>query len=171
MAPKPERCSILEVTPSLANSPSARSIWQRPQMPRPPQTESISTPRLRAACSRGVPMANRPRRPDGMKTTRASGLSAWTGAGRTGTAAGSGIRAGSGTAAPALALAPGAFLPVGQGLAEFLDPAHAIHVMAHGHVGAQDPRHLLGMQRVGDGRGHARPDQHRQERGVEAVAI
>src|SRR6266446_8459471 len=109
-------------------------------------------------------MANRPRRPDGMKTTTASGLSPWTGAGRTGTAAGSGISAGSGTAAPALALAPGAFLPLGQGLAEFLDPAHAIHVMAHGYVGAQDPRHFLGMQRVGDGRGHARPDQHRPQR-------
>ena len=35
----------------LANSPSATSIWQRPQMPRPPQTELRSTPSLRAASS------------------------------------------------------------------------------------------------------------------------
>ena len=35
----------------LANSPSAISIWQRQQMPRPPQTESRSTPSLRAASS------------------------------------------------------------------------------------------------------------------------
>ena len=41
--------------PSLANSPSPTSTWQRPQMPRPPQTESRSTPSLRAASSSDVP--------------------------------------------------------------------------------------------------------------------
>src|SRR5208282_185181 len=46
------------------------STWQRPQMPRPPQTESRSTPSARAAASRLVPSANSPRFPDGVKTTR-----------------------------------------------------------------------------------------------------
>src|SRR5260221_14456502 len=57
--------------PSLAKLPSLTSIWQRPQMPRPPHTESMSTPRLRAAVSTGVPIAKRPRRPDGMKAISA----------------------------------------------------------------------------------------------------
>src|ERR1700728_1484024 len=39
-------------------------------MPRPPQTESRSTPSSRAAASRLVPSANSPRLPDGVKTTR-----------------------------------------------------------------------------------------------------
>src|SRR5882672_48524 len=60
--------------PSLAKLPSLTSIWQRPQMPRPPHTESMSTPRLRAAVSTGVPQAKRPRRPDGMKAISALGL-------------------------------------------------------------------------------------------------
>src|SRR5215472_17051408 len=156
MAPKAERWSAAEVTPSLANSPSAISIWQRPQMPRPPQTESMSTPRLRAACSSGVPSGNRPRRPEGMKTTSASGLPAAPGA------------RGSGTAAAAFPPAPGTFLALGQRLAEFLDPAHAILVMTHGHVGAEDRGHLLRMERIGDGGGHAGADEHGKEGGVEA---
>src|SRR5690242_9870804 len=60
--------------PSLAKLPSLTSIWQRPQMPRPPHTESMSTPRLRAAVSTGVPQAKRPRRPDGMKAISALAL-------------------------------------------------------------------------------------------------
>src|ERR1051326_4932313 len=60
--------------PSLAKLPSLTSIWQRPQMPRPPHTESMSTPRLRAAVSTAVPQANRPRRPDGMKAISALAL-------------------------------------------------------------------------------------------------
>src|SRR5215472_483642 len=159
MAPKAERWSAAEVTPSLANSPSAISIWQRPQIPRPPQTESMSTPRLRAACSSGVPSGNRPRRPEGMKTTSASGLPAAPGA------------AGSGTAAAAFPAAPGTLFALGQRLAELLDPAHAILIMAHGDVGAEDRRHLLRMERIGDGRGHARTDQHGKKRSVEAVAV
>src|SRR3984885_7746146 len=39
-------------------------------MPRPPQTESRSTPSSRAAASRLAPSANSPRLPDGVKTTR-----------------------------------------------------------------------------------------------------
>ena len=70
----PETCSAREVMPSLANAPSPTVTWQRPQRPRPPQTESRSTPSARAACSNGVPMANRPRLPDGVKTTRAVSL-------------------------------------------------------------------------------------------------
>ena len=46
--------------------------WQRPHSPRPPQTESTSTPSVRAACSSGVPTGNRPRFPEGVNTTRAS---------------------------------------------------------------------------------------------------
>src|SRR5215208_4721031 len=61
--------------PCLANSPSPIVTWQRPQMARPPQTESMSTPSARAAVSTGVPSGNRPRLPDGVKTRRASGLS------------------------------------------------------------------------------------------------
>src|SRR5690606_6904386 len=41
-------------------------------MPRPPQTESRSTPSWRAAVSTGVPTAKRPRLPEGVKITSAS---------------------------------------------------------------------------------------------------
>src|SRR4051794_32014070 len=58
--------------PSLENLPSPISIWHRPQMPRPPQTESRSTPSLRAASSTVVPSGKRPRLPDGAK--KISGL-------------------------------------------------------------------------------------------------
>ena len=68
-----DRLSTLEVTPCLENSPSATSTWQRPQMPRPPQTESMSTPSERAACNKDEPSGKRPRRPEGVKTTKASG--------------------------------------------------------------------------------------------------
>ena len=56
--------------PCLANSPSPSVTWQRPQIARPPQTESMSTPSARAACSTGVPSAKRPRLPEGVKTIR-----------------------------------------------------------------------------------------------------
>src|SRR5690349_19693620 len=50
-------------------------------------------------------------------------------------------------AAGALALVGG----VGRDrLAELLDPAHAVLVMAVGDVGRQDRRHLLGPQRIHD---------------------
>ncbi len=41
-------------------------------MPRPPQTESTSTPSVRAAESSGVPTGKRPRLPEGVKTTSGS---------------------------------------------------------------------------------------------------
>ena len=69
------RWSAADVIPCLANSPSATTIWQRPQIPRPPQTESRSTPSERAASSRFVSCANRPRLPEGVKTTSASAAS------------------------------------------------------------------------------------------------
>ena len=37
------KLSAVEVIPNLANSPSLTKIWQRPQMPLAPHTESIST--------------------------------------------------------------------------------------------------------------------------------
>ena len=67
-----DRLALDEDTPCLANSPSATSTWQRPHRPRPPQTESMSTPRLRAACSTGVPTGKLPRLPEGVKTTSGS---------------------------------------------------------------------------------------------------
>ena len=69
---KPERCSALDLTPCLAKLPKLGSTWQRPHKPRPPHTESISTPSARAACNKGVPKGKRPRRPDGVNTTKAS---------------------------------------------------------------------------------------------------
>ena len=60
--------------PCFANSPSATVIWHRPQIPRPPQTESISTPSFRAHWSRGVPIGNFPRFPEGVKITNASDM-------------------------------------------------------------------------------------------------
>src|SRR5438445_339620 len=56
-----DRCAASDTTPCLGNSPSATSIWQRPHNPRPPHTESMSTPSARPACSSGVPSAKRPR--------------------------------------------------------------------------------------------------------------
>lgn len=44
---------------------------QRLQIPRPPQLDSKSTPKSCAACNTGVPKANSPRRPLGVKTTAA----------------------------------------------------------------------------------------------------
>ena len=67
-----DRLALEEETPCLANSPSATSTWQRPHRPRPPHTESMSTPRLRAACSSGVPTGKWPRLPEGMNTTSGS---------------------------------------------------------------------------------------------------
>src|SRR5450755_1927529 len=69
---KDDKLALDEETPCLANSPSATKTWQRPQRPRPPHTESMSTPRLRAACSSGVPTGKLPRLPEGVNTTSGS---------------------------------------------------------------------------------------------------
>src|SRR5262245_24239967 len=105
-------------------------------MPRPPQTESISTPRLRAACRIGVPSGKRPRLPEGMKTTSASVLEVAPGlmrpspgcshAGhplRRAHVAGSAGGGTGGAAAAAFTAAAAGFLALGGRLAELLDPA------------------------------------------------
>ena len=68
-APRGVRWPSLDSMPCFGNEPSAGTTWQRPQMPRPPHTESMSTPSERAASSTVVPGSNRPRRPDGVKMT------------------------------------------------------------------------------------------------------
>src|SRR5690606_21856141 len=163
--------------PCLAYSPSPTITWQRPQMPRPPQTESTSTPSARAALSSGVPSGKRPRFPDGVKTTRAS---PW---GREGSSL---IESPPGTpfavllnGAAAAAFAAtfprtaGAFCrgAFGCRLAELPDPAAAVGVDAVHHVGRHDGVHLFVVQRVHDCRGHAGAGGHGQEGGVEAVAV
>ncbi len=45
-----------DVIPCLGNSPRPCVTWQRPQIPRPPQTESMSTPSERAASRTVVPV-------------------------------------------------------------------------------------------------------------------
>ena len=66
------RCSAVLVMPCLAKLPSPTVTWHRPQIARPPHTESMSTPSWRAAVRTGVPSAKRPRLPEGVKTTSAS---------------------------------------------------------------------------------------------------
>src|SRR5216683_6428057 len=99
-------------------------------MPRPPQTESTSTPSARAACRTGVPSGNRPRKPEGVKTMAAS----------------------SATASPCLAPAARGlgFRARGRLLAELLEPAHAGGVMAHHRVGRHDRPQNLVVTWVGD---------------------
>src|SRR3712207_5657654 len=117
--------------PCLGNSPAPISTWQRPQMPRPPHTESRSTPSRRAASRTLVPDAKRPRRPEGVKTTRKSSDA--------GTPA---------AFAPSACALGGAAL--GRGLAELADPGHAIGIMTHHDVGAEHGLDVLGVQRVHD---------------------
>ena len=64
-SPTGERCAAEDVMPCFACSPSLTSTWQRPQIPRPPQTESRSTPSRRAASSTVVPSAKRAAPPRG----------------------------------------------------------------------------------------------------------
>ena len=58
--------------PCLGKSPKAGETWHFEQMPRPPQTESRSTPSWRATASTVVPAGTRPRLPDGVKMTMGS---------------------------------------------------------------------------------------------------
>src|SRR5690606_41668008 len=108
----------------------------RPQMPRPPHTESRSTPSARAASRRLVPSANRPRLPDGAKTTRRS----------------SATRPPAGFAAAAPGFAVGADR---RRLAEAADPGGAVRIGAVHNVGAEHGLDVLGVERVHDRRGHA----------------
>src|SRR6266550_817909 len=117
------RFSGRDSIPCLAKLPTLCSTWQRPQIPRPPQTESMSTPRDRAASRTVVPVGNRPRRPDGVKMTSAS----------------------SATVTVPLADRDGAAidpatadLALGDGHPMGADPARAIGVVAHQDVGGHD---------------------------------
>src|SRR5712671_4494771 len=74
------RFSGRDSIPCLAKLPMLCSTWQRPQMPRPPQTESMSTPSARAASRTVVSFGNRPRRPDGVKMTSGSAADGRSGA-------------------------------------------------------------------------------------------
>src|SRR5215218_750802 len=142
--------------PCFGKSPSATAIWQRPQIPRPPHTESRSAPSLRAASSTLVPSGKRPRLPEGVKTTRCS----WA----TETAL---LHRRSPTP---FAPAPTArFRDVGGRLAVFADPEAAIGVMAHHHVSAQNRLHVLRVERVHDRRRHACADHYRQEGGIQSA--
>src|SRR5262249_23026181 len=58
-----------EVMPCLGKWPSSTMIWHLPQVCRPPQMDSSSTPSARAASSSLAPCAACPRRPSGMKAS------------------------------------------------------------------------------------------------------
>ena len=62
--------SGLASIPHLEKLPMLGVIWQRPHIPRPPHTESMSTPSFRAASSTVVPSSKFPSRPLGVNTTR-----------------------------------------------------------------------------------------------------
>src|ERR1700733_11052570 len=148
--------------PCLANSPSMTRTWQRPHIARPPHTESISTPSVRAAWSRGVPIGKRPRFPDGVKTTSAS----WS------VIATLDPTSGGTPAMAALTPAPrGIFVrrsgPTG-GLhrgrfAEFADPARAVRIVSHHHISRHARFDNLQVQRIHDRRGHSGANCHGQE--------
>ena len=55
---------------SFGDDPTDGTIWQRPQIPRPPHVESRSAPTPRAASSSDVPAGTRATSPDGVNTTR-----------------------------------------------------------------------------------------------------
>src|SRR3984885_8667262 len=166
-----ERLALEEDTPSFANSPSATSTWQRPQSARPPHTESMSTPRLRAACRSGVPSGKWPRFPEGMNTTR--------GARATMRAAGPSGRA---AAMPALAASAGRLACAGgpggragtgrrQRVAKTPDPARAIRIVAQHHVGTHDRLDDFDVHGVGDRGGEPRRHRHCEKRAVDSVAV
>src|SRR5450755_4040241 len=166
-----DRLALDEITPCLANSPSATKTWQRPHSPRPPQTESMSTPRLRAACSRGVPTGKFPRLPEGVNTTRGS-----RGAMRYALPRSSGPAAMTTFAAPPRSLPGGCRCRcAGAGargrIAKASDPARAVGIVAQHdvctHAGSDD----LYVQRIGDRGSHAGAHSHRQERTVDAIPV
>src|SRR6185312_2951391 len=106
------------------------------QMARPPHTESTSTPNERAACRSGVPSGKRPRLPDGVKTTSASGTSADT--------------------ATVASLAPAACSTLARRrtsgplrrrcVTEPADPTHAVRIVSHHDIRAHDGPDDLGVQ-------------------------
>ena len=143
------------MTPCLANSPS---LDRRPGSAR--RCRARRRPNRcrrrarRAACSTGVPIAKRPRLPDGVKTTSAVRQPRRRRPSRRPRAPRRSLRS-----------------PAAAARGSLADPARAVGIVAHQHVGAHDAGHLLDVQRVGDGRGHAGADRHGQEGRVEAVPV
>ena len=136
--------------PVLGERPDAGTTWQRPQSPRPPQTESMSTPSARAASRTVVPSANRPRRPDGVKMTSASAALGGLGGGRR-----HGRDASAGGADEPAVDAAAAGLALGRRLAVRPDPAAAVGVVAHQDVGRHDRPLDASAHRVRDRRRQA----------------
>src|SRR5210317_1828262 len=102
----------------------------------PPHTESMSTPRLRAACKTGVPSGKRPRFPEGEKTTRYSSsadifLTAFAAA--------------TASAAPTTPWCLGSI-----GIPVIANPLAAFGVVSHDDIGAAHCLHQLGVQWVGN---------------------
>ena len=176
-------CAPDERIPCFGYSPSAGRTWQRPHSPRPPQTESRSTPRARAASRTVVPSANRPRRPDGVKMTSGSAPEVTTRRRRCHAAAPAPEAAPPAAASarrltrrprsPA-AIAPSGPLPIpGSGRGGRLTRIQraASAVVAHQDVGGHDGRPDLRRQRVRDRRGQPGRDRHRQEGRVDPLPV
>src|SRR4029077_16923711 len=108
--------------------------------PRPPQTESMSTPRARAASRTVVPSGTVPRRPEGVKMICGSLATGWA------------LDGGGHGAAVHPAPADLAFR---DGFAMGEDPATAVGVVAHEHVGGHDRPLEVRLHRVRDRRRHA----------------
>ena len=159
-----DRWSASDVIPCLGNEPIPWLTWQRPQIPRPPQTESMSTPSDRAASRTVVPSGNRPRLPDGVKMTRTSAVLGHEATAQPGT----GVSAGD-PLRRRLTRRPCS--PSSRGQPEATDPAAALGIVAHQHVGGHDGvLHTLG-DRVRDRRGQPAGDRHRQVGAVDPFAI
>ena len=140
------------------------STWQRPQIPRPPQTESMSTPSERAASRTVVPSGKRPRRPDGVKmTSGVGGLAHGRPLSRRPRFRPAPARAGDVDPAPLLALQ--------RGRPERPDPAAALGVVAHQHVGGHHRMADTFGDRVRDRRREPAGDRHREVAAVDPLAV
>ena len=120
----------------------------------PPQTESISTPKVRAASSNWVCFGNSPRLPDGKKRTLTCSLDTYY-------ALASATPSTTTTAASSL---------WGR-LTVRLNPIRAIGVMPHHDIATSNRLHHLGMQWTGDCRSHTRAHCHGQERRIDAISV
>src|SRR6478735_929058 len=150
--------------PCLANDPMPGVTAQRPQIPRAPQTESMSTPSERAASRMVVPAGTWPRRPDGVKMTCGSAVAVAS------LMVGSRRPSADQRGTPPID-APAAGLALRRLHAESADPAGGVLVVAHQHVGGHDAVADALGDRVGDRGGESTGDRHRQERPVDALAV
>ena len=115
-----------------------------------------------------MPTSNRPRRPEGRKTTKAVVLSP------SGTLVFTLHRWIALSTAPTATLAAAAcvtFFALGRRLAELLDPARAVRVMAHHHIAPHNALHFRIVQRIRDRRRHAGTHRHGKERCVHAMPV